>query len=159
MARHSLILDRLAGVLPTVLQRVDPERRLRAYAVWNCWNEVVGSAIAARAQPSRFRDGILFVSVASHTWMQELQFMKEEIRDRLNVRIGECSPPLIRDIFFVSGSVTNTPRVANDRAEPAQVPVEEEPSTPPLPSSGDARFDAALVRVLRARARRRTRGA
>ena len=92
----------VGDVLRDVLLRVDPEQQLRAYSLWSFWNVEVGSGIARRAQPARFRNGILFVTVATHSWMQELQFLKDTIRDRLNVRLGAN---LVRDIFFVSGSV------------------------------------------------------
>jgi predicted nucleic acid-binding Zn ribbon protein len=142
--------DRLGSVLSTVLQRVDPERRLRAYAVWDWWDEEVGDAIAQRAQPTQFRNGILFVSVASHTWMQELQFMKETIRERINARLGETYPPLIRDIFFLSGHVAK-PAPANEAPPPVRDP-RPEPPVAVLPSSGDARLDAVLARIMRKRA-------
>jgi len=143
--------DPLAGILPTVLQRVDPDRQLRAYAVWNFWNEEVGDAIAQRAQPTRVRNGILFVTVASHPWMQELQFMKETIRERLNARLGD-EPPVIRDIYFVSGSLP-----AASATTPAPPPAHagrDEAHVVLLPSAGDAQLDAAFARILRARARR-----
>src|SRR5690349_1964046 len=89
--------SRVADVLSTVLKRVDPEQQMRAYALWSFWNDEVGAAIAQRAQPARVRNGILFVTVANHSWMQELQFMKDQIRERLNARLGEH---LVRDIFF-----------------------------------------------------------
>lgn len=147
----------LAGVLPTVLQRADLERQLRAYAVWNFWDDEVGAAIAQRAQPARFRNGILFVTVASHTWMQELQFLKESIREKLNARLGSVEPPLIRDIYFVSGKVAK--RAPQETSAPEPVREErEEPLVPVLPSSGDARLDALLTRILQARARRRRQG-
>src|SRR5689334_11644282 len=94
--------SRVADVLSTVLKRVDPDQQMRAYAIWTFWDDEVGAGIARRAQPARVRNGILFVTVATHSWMQELQFMKDDIRDRLNARLGE---PLVRDIFFVIGHV------------------------------------------------------
>jgi hypothetical protein len=155
MASRNTPPDRLGGVLPAVLQRVDPDRQLKAYAVWNWWDEEVGDTIARRAQPARFRNGILFVTVANHTWMQELQFMKETIREKLNVRLEATDPPLIRDIFFVSGPITKPP--------PAPVPgtPEPEPEKPPptlLPAVGDKRLDALFARIMHARARHERRG-
>ena len=95
--------SRVVDVLGDVLKRVDPEQQMRTYSIWNFWADEVGELIARRAQPSRFRNGILFVTVATQSWMQELQFMKEKIRERLNARLGA---ELVRDIFFVSGSIT-----------------------------------------------------
>ena len=94
---------RVAETLQRLLQRIDPDRRLRVYEVWTFWEEEVGETIAARAEPAGFRRGVLSVRVNGHAWMQELQFMKETIREKLNARLGA---ELIRDIYFVSGSVT-----------------------------------------------------
>ncbi|HVN86397.1 MAG TPA: DUF721 domain-containing protein [Candidatus Binatia bacterium] len=145
--------DPLAGILPTVLQRVDPDRQLRAYAIWSFWNEEVGDAIAQRAQPARVRNGILFVTVSSHAWMQELQFMKDTIRERLNRRLGELDPPLIRDIYFVSGTIPSAAPTAAP-APQSDTPQRDDAQTVLLPSAGDAELDAAFARILRARARR-----
>src|SRR5512139_2499027 len=98
----------VADVLSRVLQRVDPDQQLRAYAIWNFWDDEVGALIARRAQPADFRDGVLFVTVATHSWMQELHMMKDAIRTRLNTRLGA---DLVRDIFVVSGSVENAQEV------------------------------------------------
>lgn len=131
-------------VLTRVLQRVDPEQQLRAYDIWTFWNDEVGAVIARRAQPARFRDGVLFVSVATHSWMQELRLMKDTIRDRLNARLAA---DLVRDIVFNFGSVEN---------EPAAVPARElgKPTLISLPAIPDPTLAAAFTRVLRARAKR-----
>lgn len=139
--------DGVADVLSRVLQRVDPEHQLRAYDIWTFWNDEVGELIARRAQPARFRDGVLFLTVATHSWMQELHLMKDMIRDRLNARLGAN---LVRDIFFVSGSVESqqevtSPAPQDDQAEPALIA---------LPPIADPALAAAFARVLRARAKR-----
>lgn len=87
----------VSDLVGRVLQRIDPERKLDAYRVWLFWNEEVGEAIAARAQPSGYHRGVLSVRVSSHSWMQELQLMKDALRERLNARLGQ---DLIRDIYF-----------------------------------------------------------
>ena len=137
----------VGDVLSRVLRRVDPEQQLRAYRIWTFWNDEVGDLIAQRAQPARFRDGVLFVTVASHSWMQELRFLKDDLRDRLNARLNAN---LVRDIFFISGSVENEPEVA----QPAAVkPVSAEPLVA-LPPIADPALADAFTRVLRARAKR-----
>ena len=137
----------LAEPLARLLQRIDPSHRLEAYRLWLFWDEVVGEGIARRARPRRMRDGVLFVTVESHAWMQELQFLKEEIRERINARLGA---PLVSDLFFVSGRV-HPPQA---RQEPqASTPV----SVPDVPATGHADIDAAFARLVRAYARRRAR--
>jgi len=143
----------VADVLGDVLQRVDPEKQMRAYRLWSFWNDEVGATIARRAQPARVRNGILFVTVATHSWMQELQFMKDTIRDRLNARLGAA---LIRDIFFVSGGVDAGVESGAAPASVDNAPVEPS-ALPPLPALSDPALTAAFTRVLEARARHSAR--
>lgn len=149
MARPRAEPDRLANALRQVVQRIDPERRLPAYRVWTFWADAVGVAIAERAEPATFRDGVLSVRVSGPAWMQELQFMKDELRERLNVRLGA---PLIRDIYFVSGPVT--------RAAPPPTPARMAPTLetavalPALKDPGLAAVTERLARLARTRGRR-----
>src|SRR5215470_8394471 len=140
----------VSDVLDDVLKRVDPEQLLPAYRIWTFWNDEVGDGIAQRAQPSRFRNGILFVTVATHSWMQELQFMKQALRDRLNARLGA---ELVRDIFFVSGALEAVGGA--DPATPARL-LRGDPQVP-LPPIADPALAAAFARIVAARATRVTR--
>jgi len=108
----------------------------------------VGAAIARRAQPTQLRNGVLFVATATHSWMQELQFMKETIREKLNVRLGA---EVVRDIFFVSGTVE---AAAPD--EPGELPLSGR-ALVSLPPIADPGLSAAFTRVVEARAQRLAR--
>jgi len=52
-------------------------------------------------RPLRLRRGVLFVGADGPAWMQEVQFLKPELRDRLNARLGRA---VVRDIFVVLDS-------------------------------------------------------
>lgn len=148
MGRDHVRPDRLCEALERVLQRIDPEHRLRVYRLWTFWAEEVGPAIAARAEPAGYRSGVLSVRVSSAPWMQELQLMKETIRERLNARLGE---PLIRDIYFVSGPTAG----ARGLAPAAQsAPAEAPPPAELLPPIRNAELAAVFQRLVRAHARR-----
>ena len=56
--------------------------------IWEVWDEVVGDTIAKNARPSWIKDGRLRVDVTNPIWLQELEFVKENIRERLNERLG-----------------------------------------------------------------------
>jgi predicted nucleic acid-binding Zn ribbon protein len=140
--------SKVTDVLGDVLKRVDPEQQMRVYGIWNFWNDEVGGPIARRAQPSRFRNGILFVTVATQSWMQELQFMKGKIRERLNTRLGA---ELVRDIFFVSGTVDAAPQ-----DEPREAPLSGR-ALVSLPPIADPELSTAFTRVVEARAQRLAR--
>ncbi|MGH7821610.1 MAG: DUF721 domain-containing protein [Candidatus Binatia bacterium] len=135
-------------MLSELVQRLEFRERLRDYAVWNVWDEVVGEILAARAEPVRIEDGKLVVRVATSTWMQELQFLKDEIRTRLNERLGRT---VVRDIYLVLGGTTRRRRAADERVVHS---VDEEALAALVPSIDHPELEAALRRVARARARR-----
>lgn len=76
--------------------------RLKDLEVWRQWEAVVGSAIARRTRPLRLTSGVLTVLVGSAPWMQQLSFMKADLRERLNQRLGG---ERIREIVLKSGRV------------------------------------------------------
>lgn len=136
----------LGKTLERVLKRIDPDKRLEVYRVWTFWEEEVGEAIASRAEPAGFRAGVLSVRVSSASWTQELQFMKETLRERLNARLGK---ELIRDIYFISGSM------ARREAPPAEDAVTSKPiAVPLLPHIKNPELAAVFRRLVRAHARR-----
>jgi predicted nucleic acid-binding Zn ribbon protein len=56
--------------------------------IWEVWDEAVGPGIAGHARPSWVRKGLLRVEVSDPIWLQELEFVSEDIRDRLNEKLG-----------------------------------------------------------------------
>jgi hypothetical protein len=95
-------VERLGAVLDHSLKRFELSARLDEYGVWPIWNDVVGKTVALNAQPEKIRNGTLFVKVSSPVWMQQLQFMKELILEKLNQRLkGE----LVKTIFFMVGQI------------------------------------------------------
>ncbi len=94
---------RLGDVLRATLERLPEAQRLADHAVWTHWDAVVGPTLARHARPERFRRGLLVVTVDSAEWMQELQFHKRELRERLNARLGRA---VVRDLFLVLATDT-----------------------------------------------------
>ncbi|MBI4775414.1 MAG: DUF721 domain-containing protein [Deltaproteobacteria bacterium] len=90
------------------LQRMDAVLKkhesglLEGAPLWNHWNDVVGPAVAKKAQPLSFRGGVLWVTVETAAWMQELQYLTETIMDGLN---RACGRSLVTEIRFRQGHV------------------------------------------------------
>ncbi len=59
----------------------------------------MGPQIAAKAQPDRLREDVLYVRVSTSVWMHELQFMKQDIIEKLNGTLGAAAVSQIR--FFI----------------------------------------------------------
>jgi len=92
---------RLGDVLRAALDRLPFARKLDDYALWSHWDAVVGPTVALHARPEHVQRGVLVVSVDAPEWMQELQFLKHELRERLNARLGRA---VVRDLFLVLAS-------------------------------------------------------
>lgn len=54
------------------------------WKLWAKWEEVVGPTIAKNAEPVGFQRGVLYVWVRNSSWMQQMVFMKDPIRDTIN---------------------------------------------------------------------------
>jgi predicted nucleic acid-binding Zn ribbon protein len=52
------------------------------------WPGAVGEVVAAQAEPTAERDGVVTVSCAAAVWAQELDLMGPEIVGRLNAALG-----------------------------------------------------------------------
>lgn len=132
MARKNLpSIDRIGEVLGHSLKRLDLASRLQEYGVWPIWNDVVGRTIAVNAQPEKIRHGTLFVKVSSPVWMQQLQFMKEMIAEKLNHRL---KAEVVKNIFFVVG-----------RIDPDVVSAPAESARSPGPAAHDAKLDEEFL--------------
>lgn len=70
--------------------------------IWDVWDEVVGPAIAEHAQPSNIRKKRLRVHVSEPIWLQELEFVAETIKEKLNRKLGRKA---VDKILFRLGSL------------------------------------------------------
>src|SRR5262249_10948068 len=94
---------RLGDVLRATLERLPEAQRLADHAVWRHWGALVGPTGAPHARPERFRRRCLVVADGSPEWIQELQFHKRDLRERLNARLGRAA---VRDLFLVLAADT-----------------------------------------------------
>jgi predicted nucleic acid-binding Zn ribbon protein len=79
------------------------ERGVDPSLLWERWNSIVGPAIADNAQPAVFKGKLLVVHVSSSTWLQQLQFLKADLIEKINTTFGHV---LIEDIKFKIGALT-----------------------------------------------------
>ncbi|MDD2319875.1 MAG: DUF721 domain-containing protein [Geobacteraceae bacterium] len=106
----------LAALLTNTFRGKPLEKRFGEVEIWRIWDQVVGKQIATKAQPSRFQDGVLSVVVVSAPWMHQLNFMKRDITERLNEKLGAN---LVREIFLKAGRPL-APVRAETRVKPKQ---------------------------------------
>jgi predicted nucleic acid-binding Zn ribbon protein len=101
--RKSKAPEQVNSVLERVLSSLNLGIKVKQYRIWDEWDSVVGDAIARKTRPGQIRAMVLWVNVSNSTWMQQLEFMKRQIVERINERIGER---VISDIRFRIGEVT-----------------------------------------------------
>jgi predicted nucleic acid-binding Zn ribbon protein len=72
----------LGGALHALADELAPDTMLAE--VQRVWAQAVGEAIAAQAQPSSERGGVVTVACSASVWAQELDLMAPQIVARLN---------------------------------------------------------------------------
>ena len=123
MRKETPRIEKLGDILGRSLKRLELSPRLGEYEVWPIWNSTVGATIARNAQPEKIRNGTLFVKVASSTWMQELQYMKDVISEKLNDSLGRA---VVKNIFFYVGTLDDkTPRPRSQETSASASPARE----------------------------------
>ena len=91
------------AILEQTLKSLEIDVPLKSYSIWGAWKEIVGESVALQAQPRSIRNRILFIDVSHSTWMQQLQFFKPTLIEKVNTFIGE---PYIKDIRFKLGKIS-----------------------------------------------------
>ncbi len=52
------------------------------------WPQIVGESIAQNTLPCAMEKGVLYVWVRHSTWMQQLYYFKDTIREKVNAHLG-----------------------------------------------------------------------
>jgi hypothetical protein len=93
------------SILEKTFKTLEIDVPLRTYSIWRSWKEIVGEAVAGQTQPRVVRNRILFIDVSHSTWVQQLQFLKPTLLEKINAFLGE---PHIQDIRFKLGKISPT---------------------------------------------------
>ena len=87
----------LSHAVAALADRLAPQTTLAE--VQRVWPAAVGEVIAAQAEPTGEREGVLRVTCSSSVWAQELDLMGPELAARINAALGaervralRCSP-------------------------------------------------------------------
>lgn len=161
MRRRGSNLFSVSRALDSALDQGQLREGLLPHQARLAWGEVVGERIAAASNAERVRGGVLFVSVRSSAWANELTFFKTEILGKINARVGS---PVLSDIHFTvaarsagRGPQTKPTESESGSGESGVLPLEPEPDAegqpaadqPDAPAPGD-RIRAIAERAARA---------
>jgi hypothetical protein len=109
--------QKIRSILEGTLKALEIDVPLKSYSILGAWKEIVGEPVALHTQPRTIRNRILFIDVSHPTWIQQLQFLKPTLLEKINNFLGE-SP--IQDIRFKLGKIS--PAIPS----PSKIPVVED---------------------------------
>ena len=92
----------LGSILSQVLSASNVEVDLNTYRLWKEWPQLVGPAIARNTRPEAIKGKLLLVNVSSAPWLQQLQYLKCELIEKLNKAFGKKT---VGDIRFKIGPI------------------------------------------------------
>lgn len=98
-------LSTLGEVLGHFLKSSGLKRRIQEQKILDSWEKAVGEAVAERTQPMGVKNRVLWVRVSSSVWMQQLQFMKGLILQKLHEQTGNHS---LQDLRFFLGEMESS---------------------------------------------------
>jgi len=93
----------IRSILEDTLKGLEIDGYVKTHSIFFGWKEIVGDSIAQQAQPRLIRNRILFIDVSHSTWVQQLQFLKSTLLEKVNTFLGE---PVIQDIRFRVGQIS-----------------------------------------------------
>ncbi|PWU15546.1 MAG: DUF721 domain-containing protein [Bdellovibrio sp.] len=67
------------------------------WKLWKQWPEIVGATVAEFTEPVGLRRGTLVLWVRNSSWLQQLVFLKDQIKGSVNKKLGS---PVIKNISF-----------------------------------------------------------
>jgi hypothetical protein len=90
----------LGRVLRPYIHRSGLVPRIRENRLIEAWEQIVGKGVAEATEPSRLQNRTLQVKVVNSVWMQQLQFHKKLMLEKVNEFLGE---PFLQDLRFMLG--------------------------------------------------------
>jgi predicted nucleic acid-binding Zn ribbon protein len=81
----------LRGLLGSAAAGYGLDDALSAGTLWKRWSEVVGPDVAAHAEPTSLRGGVLRIRADSPVWAHEIGYLAEEIKRRANETLGRVA--------------------------------------------------------------------
>ena len=94
------LITHIGSILPDVVRTCRMESDSTMTGVWDIWDCAVGETVASNTQPAAFKGRVLLVHVSSSVWLHQLQFMKQDLIEKVN---NACGRRLVEEIKFKIG--------------------------------------------------------
>jgi hypothetical protein len=90
--------NRISRLLPSLLHDKGWEKQVDLHSIFPKWQELVGEEISEHAQPLKIERGVLWLEVTNSSWLQQLQYEKIPLLEKLNLFLRLSS---LKDIKMV----------------------------------------------------------
>jgi len=92
------MMRKVGNILDKVMKKLGLFERYNEQKSILLWEDIVGEKISRRSKALYAKNGKLVVEVENTAWMNELAFLKVNIIEKINKRIGQW---IIEDIVFL----------------------------------------------------------
>ena len=82
-------IEDIGSIIGDVVKNLNIRSELNISNIFNRWEEIVGAEIYKKTKPERITRGILYISVTTSTWANELSLMSGQLIKKINSFIGE----------------------------------------------------------------------
>jgi len=89
--------ERIGKILEELFDSLGMQEAIAQGKVLSLWEKAVGEVVARHTWARNIKGGILVVEVEDSSWLQELLFMKEMIREKINQLVGT---QVVKEIKF-----------------------------------------------------------
>jgi hypothetical protein len=103
-------MEELKNILKDTLKQRKIYKRVIESLVFVIWDEVIGEKLCKYTCPSYLKNGVLFVNVPNSMWSHHLSFLKPDIIERINTKIGNM---VVKDLRFKLGTINYSNRTVS----------------------------------------------
>jgi len=118
----------IRSILEKTLKALEIDTQIKTHSIFISWKDIVGNSIALQTRPRFIRNQILFLDVSNSVWIQQLQFLKPTLLEKINNFLGET---FIKEIRFRLGKI------------PPPLPTHEK-----IPTWKDEKLDQEILRKI-----------
>ena len=79
----------IGDALASLIKDLGIGKKIREAEAMEMWTKVVGKQIAEVTTPLKIENGKLFITVTRAAWRNELVYLKDEIKDKINAALKQ----------------------------------------------------------------------
>ena len=91
-------MEHIRKIILPIIDDMGLDKPIKKYQALREWSSIVGDKINAVTEPERVENGKMFVRVKNDAWRNEIYFLKNQILNDLNKKLGK---KIIQDIILI----------------------------------------------------------